>query len=212
MYADDVALTVSGPTFREAELALSHDISVVNAYRTKWKFRLSVEKTVCSVFHLKNHSTNYQLNVKLKPNVTVKFDSHPSNLGTCLDRSLSFRTHLHTLKKKALSRVALMKRLAGVGWGASFCCNLSGGIALIVWFTTNGMCVKNNTIIYVARASNSKRDCKHDLCCCLLPRCEALRTFRSRFPIATKWCCDQDVEVVPNSAFTHRTCDRCGSL
>jgi len=26
------------------------------------------------------------------------------------------------------------------------CCNLSGGVALIVWFTTNGMCVKNNTI------------------------------------------------------------------
>jgi len=29
-----------------------------------------------------------------------------------------------------------------------YCCNLSGGFALIVWFTTNGMCVKNNTIIY----------------------------------------------------------------
>jgi len=27
-----------------------------------------------------------------------------------------------------------------------FCCNLSGGVVLIVWFTTNGMCVKNNTI------------------------------------------------------------------
>jgi len=26
------------------------------------------------------------------------------------------------------------------------CCNLSGGVALIVWFTRNGMCVKNNTI------------------------------------------------------------------
>jgi len=26
------------------------------------------------------------------------------------------------------------------------CCNLSGGVALIVWFTTNGMCVKNSTI------------------------------------------------------------------
>ena len=39
------------------------------------------------------------------------------------------------------------------------CCNLSGGVALIVWFTTNGMCVKNNTTTYVARASNSKRDC-----------------------------------------------------
>jgi len=39
------------------------------------------------------------------------------------------------------------------------CCNLSGGVALIVWFTTNGMCVKNNIIMYVARASNCKRHC-----------------------------------------------------
>jgi len=68
--------------------------------------------------------------------------------------------------------------------GKWYCCNLSGGVALIVWFTTNGMCVKNNTIIYGARASNSKRDCEHDLYCCLLPRCEALRTCRSGFPIA----------------------------
>ena len=26
------------------------------------------------------------------------------------------------------------------------CCNLSGGVELNVWFATNGMCVKNNTI------------------------------------------------------------------
>jgi len=39
--------------------------------------------------------------------------------------------------------------------------------------------------ICVARASNNKRDCEHDLYCCLLPRCEALRTCRSGFPIAT---------------------------
>jgi len=57
------------------------------------------------------------------------------------------------------------------------CCNLPGGVSLIGWFTTNGMCVKNNTIKYVARASKSKKDCEHALCC-LLPRCEALRTCR----------------------------------
>ena len=56
----------------------------------------------------------------LKPNVTVKFDSHPPFFSVCLDCSLSFRTHLHTLKKKVSSQVALIKRLAGVGWGASF--------------------------------------------------------------------------------------------
>ena len=74
---------------------------------------------MCSVFHLKNHSANYQLNIKLKPNVTVKFDPLSPYLGICFDRSLSFRTHLHMLKKKVSWRVAL-KRLASVGWGASF--------------------------------------------------------------------------------------------
>jgi len=65
------------------------------------------------------------------------------------------------------------------------CCNLSGGVALIVWFTMNGMCMQNNTIICVVQASNSERDCEHDLYCCLLPWCEALCTCRLGFPIAT---------------------------
>jgi len=67
------------------------------------------------------------------------------------------------------------------------CCNLSGGIVLIVWFTTNGMCVQNNTIMYVARTSNNRVILSGDLYCCLLLRCEALRTCRSGFPIATTY-------------------------
>ena len=43
-----------------------------------------------------------------------------------------------------------------------------------------------------------------ELYCCLLPQCEALRTCRSGYPIATKWCCDQDVKVVPGSALSHK--------
>jgi len=65
---------------------------------------------------------------------------------------------------------------------------------------------------YVARTSNNRVIMAYELYCCLLPRCEALRIGYSGFPIATKWCCDQDVKVVRSSAFTQRTCDRCGSL
>jgi len=65
------------------------------------------------------------------------------------------------------------------------CCSLSGGVALIVWFTTNGMCAKNKNI-YVWREQAIIREiAMHDLYCCLLPQCEALRTFYSGFPIAT---------------------------
>jgi len=59
--------------------------------------------------------------------------------------------------------------------------------------------------ISVARTSNNRVIAEHDLYCCLLPQCDALRTCRSGFPIATKWCCDQDVKIVPGSAFKHQS-------
>ena len=97
-----------------------------------------------------------------------------------------------------------------------YCCNLSGGVALIVWFTTNRMCVKNKTIYMwreqaiiewsrwsdlgewlltllvnlvnswlYALTVTTRVISSGDLYCCLLPQCEALRTCRSGFPIAT---------------------------
>jgi len=36
------------------------------------------------------------------------------------------------------------------------CCNLSVGVAVYMRFTTNGMCTKNNTHIYVAQTSNNR--------------------------------------------------------
>jgi len=65
------------------------------------------------------------------------------------------------------------------------CCSLSVGVALNVRFTTNGMCVKNNTHIYVARTSNNGVIMACDLYCCLLPQCDVWRTYHSDFPIAT---------------------------
>ena len=72
------------------------------------------------------------------------------------------------------------------------CCNLSSGVALIVWFTTNGMCVKNNTIICVARASNSKRDCNAWSLLLLAARMWSFAHMPFWFPIAT-------VDMIPGS-------------
>jgi len=66
--------------------------------------------------------------------------------------------------------------------------------------------------ICVARTSNNRVISSGELYCCLLPQCEALRTCRSGFPFVTKWCCDQDVKVVPSEAFPKSTCDRRSSL
>jgi len=54
-----------------------------------------------------------------------------------------------------------------------YCYNLSIGIALNVWFIMNGMCVKNNTQIYVAWTSNNR----------VIAACELLLLHAS-----TLWC------------------------
>ena len=44
--------------------------------------------------------------------------STPTYLEVKLDRSLTFRHHLVALRKKLSSRVTLLRRLVGSGWGA----------------------------------------------------------------------------------------------
>ena len=83
-------------------------------------------------------------------------------------------------------------------------------VVLNVRFTTNGMCVMNNTD--VARTSRNKISTSWDLYCCLGPQFEGLCTCCSACPITTKWYFDQDVKMVPGTTFTKRTCNRCGLL
>jgi len=65
------------------------------------------------------------------------------------------------------------------------CCNLSGGVALIDVIHHERNVREEQKYLYVARTSKNGVISSGDLCCCLLPRCEALRTCRSGFPIAT---------------------------
>jgi len=120
IYAYDVALTFSDPTFRQTEKNLAEDMATVQEYLSKWRLKLSTNKTVCSVFHIRNHHAGYQLKVEWSPGKLLSFQNNPTYLGITLDRSLAFKDHILKLKNKVSSRVALIKRLAGLTWGCSF--------------------------------------------------------------------------------------------
>ena len=79
--------------------------------------KLSHTKTVTAAFHLNNREAKRELkvydNLRLLP-----FCPTPTYLGVKLDRSLTFRHHLVALRKKISSRVTLLRRLVGSGWGA----------------------------------------------------------------------------------------------
>ena len=67
--------------------------------------------------HLNNKEGKCEVKVKYN-NKTLPFCSEPKYLGGTLDRSLTYRRHLESLRKKLTSRVALLRRLTGSCWGA----------------------------------------------------------------------------------------------
>jgi len=109
MHADGDWLAVEG--------ALSKDMATQGEYLQTWKLKLSTMKTVSAVLHLNDKEAKRELKVNFN-NEILPFCSEPKYLRVTLDRSLTYRRHLELLRKKLTSRVALLRRLAGSGWGA----------------------------------------------------------------------------------------------
>jgi len=92
-------------------------MATLGKYLQVWKPKLSTTKTASAVFHLNNKEAKRELKVNFN-NETLPFCSEPKYLGVTLDRSLTYRRHLESLRKKLTLRVALLRRLTGSGWGA----------------------------------------------------------------------------------------------
>ena len=116
-YADDLALLYSSDDRKDLEGVLSQDMTTISTYLQTWRLQLSHTKTVTSAFHLNNREAKRKLNV-YNNGKRLPFCPVPTYLGVKLDRSFTFCHHLAALRKKLTTRVALMRRLAGSGWGA----------------------------------------------------------------------------------------------
>ena len=116
-YADDLALLHSSGNWKDLEGTLSQDMSTLSAYLQTWRLKLSHTKTVTAAFHLNNREAKHELKVYNNGRL-LPFCPTPTYLGVKLDRSLTFRHHLVALRKKLSSRVTLLRRFVGSGWGA----------------------------------------------------------------------------------------------
>ena len=116
-YTNDLALLHSSGNWKDFEGTLSQDMSTLSAYLQTWKLKLNYTKTVTAAFHLNNREAKRELKVYNNGGL-LPFCRTPTYLGIKLDRSLTFRHHLVALRKKLSSRVTLLRRLVGSGWGA----------------------------------------------------------------------------------------------
>ena len=116
-YADDLALMHTSKDWKTLEGTLSQDVTTFSAYLQTWRLKLSHTKTVTTAFYLNSREAKRELKIfnngKLLP-----YCPTPTYLGVKLNRSLIFRHHLEALRKKLSTRITLLRRLAGSGWGA----------------------------------------------------------------------------------------------
>ena len=115
-YADDLALLYASRGWKAVEDTRSQDMTTFSAYLQTWRLKLSNTKTVTAAFHLNNREAKRELNVYSNGNL-LPLCPVPTYLGVKLNRSLTFRHHLETLRRKLYTRVALLRRLAGFRWG-----------------------------------------------------------------------------------------------
>jgi len=103
--------------WQAVEGVLSKDMATVGEHLQTWKLKLNTEKTVSTVFHLNSKDVKRELKVNYN-NETLPFCFEPKYLGVTLDRSLTYRRLIESLRKMLTSHVALLRRLAGSSWGA----------------------------------------------------------------------------------------------
>ena len=127
-YADDLAIMHVDGDWQAVEGVLSKDMATLGEYLQTWKLKLSTTKTVSAAFHLNNKEAKGELKVNFN---NETFCSEPKYLGATMDRSLTYRRHLESLRKKLTSRVALLRRLAGSGWGAGTTTLRTATLALV---------------------------------------------------------------------------------
>ena len=88
-YADDTALGFNNHSFEAIETSLEKDLKMLAEFFNRWHLKMSIPKTVSSVFHLANRCANRELNISLDGS-RLNFVSTPKYLGVTLDRSLTY--------------------------------------------------------------------------------------------------------------------------
>ena len=92
-------------------------MATLSSYLQKWKLKLSTTEKVIATFYVYNREATCKLKVAAEGRI-FPFSAEPTYLGVKLDRLLTYRRHLESLRKKLTTRVGLLRCLAGSSWEA----------------------------------------------------------------------------------------------
>ena len=117
-YADDLAIWASSPNVECATSVVQAALNRLVEWSLKWRFPRDPLKCKTSFFSLDPYQSRIQHSLYIL-NTPLKFNPHPTFLGVTFDRTLSFKHHVLSLRKKFHSRFRAFRSLASASWSPS---------------------------------------------------------------------------------------------
>lgn len=116
LHADDFALWNAAESTQTAVVRMQDALNNTAKWATDWCVTINTLKTVATCFSLSNIKEKIKLTVN---NQEIPLEETPTYLGVKLDKKLTWNPHIQQSEKRAIKRLAIMKKLAGTKWGAS---------------------------------------------------------------------------------------------
>ena len=118
LFADDLVIwtTEKYPILARAKLRKA--LSIIGTYCNFWKLKVNSQKSVYSIFTRSHVQAARNMNLSIDGSPLTKVEN-PAYLGVTLDRQLTMKPFIESLKEKASRRLNLVKTLATTTWGAN---------------------------------------------------------------------------------------------
>jgi ribonuclease HI len=116
LYADDLVLWSTSSDISSLEISLNKALEVLEKWTFENEFEVNSEKTTFELFTLSTKKHDIKLVYKDK---SLHRTDCATYLGINLDTKLTWTKHINKVVDKVTSRFNLLKRIAGVKWGAS---------------------------------------------------------------------------------------------
>ena len=107
----------STPSFTEVETTIGDALDELTQYYRSNSLRANPDKTQVTAFHLRNKEDNRSLKVEWN-RTELENTPHPKYLGVTVERTLSYKVHIHNTKMKVATRNNLLRKLSNSKWGA----------------------------------------------------------------------------------------------
>ena len=179
IYADDLCVIAQYSSFTEVETTIGDALEELTHYYRSNSLRANPDKTQVTAFHLRNKEANRSLKVEWN-RTKLENTPHPKYLGVTLDRTLSYKEHMHNTKMKVATRNNLLRKLSNSKWGAN---------ASTIRTTALALCysVAEYAAPVWARSSHAQKQPRAKQC--MQSRHRMPETNQCRRPVLAGWNC-----------------------